>query len=330
MTSPSQEPDPVEIRVEPAAEPQRLDAYLGHHPQLHLTRNKAQKLIESGLVLVNGRTVTKKTTVMPGDTITVSVPPPEPTAIKAEKIKLDIVYQDDYLAVINKPPGMVTHPGAGNYTGTLVNALIYHFRTLSKGSAPDRPGIVHRLDKDTSGLLVVARDDQTYQKLQQAIQNRDVSRTYLALICGHMPKQSGQIDLPVGRSLRDRKKMSVTGVSGRSAVTTFRLLERYRSYDLLEINLQTGRTHQIRVHFSHLGHPVLGDPTYGGRDKWHRGMFGPERPLARKLLETIKRQALHAAKLEFRHPVSGKQISLEAKPPDDFQAAVDILDAEGR
>ncbi len=319
----------IDIEVEAGVEGQRIDSYLGKHPELNLTRTRAQKLIEEGLVHLNGQPVSRKHPVQPGDQIAISLVPPPATEIRAEDIPLDIIFEDDYLAVINKPPGMVTHPGAGNYSGTLVNALMYHFKNLPAGSGPDRPGIVHRLDKDTSGLILIAKDESVYQKLQKAIQNREVKRSYLALVCGHVKPDEGQIELPVGRSLRDRKKMAVTGVASRHATTSYRLMKRYRSYDLLEVKLLTGRTHQIRVHFSHLGHPVLGDPQYGGREKWHRGMFAPERPLGKRLLETIKRQALHAAKLEFVHPVTGEAIKLEAEVPGDMFAVLSVLDADG-
>ncbi len=319
----------VEIEVEEGAVGQRLDSYLGKHPSLGITRSRAQKLIDDGLVLVNGRAVSKKSQVKSGDRITVKLVPAPPSEVKAEDIPLEIVFEDEYLAVVNKQPGMVTHPGAGNYSGTLVNALLFHFKNLPEGSGPDRPGIVHRLDKDTSGLLLVAKTEAVYQKLQKAIQNREVKRTYLALVCGHVSSDEGTIDLPIGRSLRDRKKMAVTGVAGRKAVTSYHRLKRYRSYDLLEVHLLTGRTHQIRVHFSHHGHPVFGNPEYGGREKWHRGIFAPERLLAKKLLAAVRRQALHAVRLEFTHPVTGKNMILQAELPEDFQRLLSLLDNEG-
>ena len=319
----------IEIEVALDDEPIRLDSYLASRPDLDLSRSKIQKLLDENGILVNDEPANKKQKVHPNDRIVISVVPSPPIQITAENIDLDIVYDDKYLAVVNKPPGLVTHPGTGNKSGTLVNALLYHFKNLSNVSDPERPGIVHRLDKETSGLLLVAKDDAVYTKLQTALQAREIKRTYLALICGHMKEDSGEINLPIGRSIKDRKKMTVTNVNSREAITQYKLLTRYRTYDLLEVNLMTGRTHQIRVHFSHLGHPIFGDPDYGGRDKWHKGIFGPERPLAKKLLGTLKRQALHAQKLAFVHPVTGKKIELEAKIPDDYNKLMNILDNEG-
>ncbi|MEW5995125.1 MAG: RluA family pseudouridine synthase, partial [Candidatus Zixiibacteriota bacterium] len=249
--------------------------------------------------------------------------------LTGEDIPLKIVYEDDQVVVVDKPAGLVVHPAPGHYSGTLVNALIHHFESLAGGSAIERPGIVHRLDKDTAGLILVARTDSAYQKLQQQMQRREIKRTYLALICGHVKEKEGVIELPIGRSHRDRKKMAVTQVSGREAVTRYRLRERFRTYDLLEVDLLTGRTHQIRVHFSHLGHPIFGDPEYGGREKWHRGAFGPERQFASRLLQLIDRQALHAAKLTFTHPATGRKITLESELPDDFAKVLEQLRQEG-
>ena len=318
----------LEIEVPERVSSERIDRYLASHPEVNLSRTRVQKLIYDGLVLVNDETVAKKQRLGIGDLISITIPPPAKSKIEAENIPINIVFEDEFLAVVDKPAGMVTHPGAGNYSGTLVNAMIYHFEKLANSSSPDRPGIVHRLDKDTSGLLIIAKKDDVYQRLQEAIQKREVKRTYLALVCGHLPDETGEIDLPVGRSRKDRKKMSVTG-DGRQAVTLYHRQERYRSYDLLEVNLQTGRTHQIRVHFSHLGHPVFGDPEYGGREKNLKGLFAPERILAKKMLEIINRQALHAKKLEFVHPVTKKPISLTSNLPEDFKELLALLKREG-
>jgi 23S rRNA pseudouridine1911/1915/1917 synthase len=265
-----------------------------------------------------------------GEEITVTIEPARADLLAGEPIPLDIIYEDDHLVVVNKPAGMVTHPARGNFSGTLVNALLHHLGDLPDGAGTDRPGIVHRLDKETSGLMVVARTDRTYLALQKAISRREVRRTYHALVCGHVKEDSGVIDRPIGRSPKNRKKMAVVERDGKEAVTEYRLIDRFRSYDLLEIQLHTGRTHQIRVHFSHFGHPVFGDPDYGGREKWHRGIFAPERPLARRLLGSISRQALHARRLEFAHPEEGRPLTFEADLPDDFAGLLELLDEEGR
>lgn len=310
-------------------EPIRLDRFLADCPQLSLTRSKIQLLIRGGEVLVNNGAATVKLLVKGGEEITLTLPPLPEARIVAENIPIDILFEDEHLAIVNKPAGMVTHPAAGNYSGTLVNALLYRFGTLAHGGDKHRPGIVHRLDKNTSGLLIVARTDDAHQKLQKSLEKREVTRQYLGLIWGHLIEKSGQIDLPLGRSTRDRKKMAVTHQNSRPAVTDFEVIERFRSYDYLRLALQTGRTHQIRVHFSHIGHPIFGDPEYGGREKLLGGMFGPERPLARKLLEILPRQALHAARLKFIHPLTGEEMSFESEPPDDFQQVLAVLAEEG-
>ncbi len=310
--------------------PERIDRYLGSHPDVRLSRTRIQKLITDGLVTVDDETTTTKYVLKGGEHICITVPAAAPSELTGEDIPLEIVYQDEYLAVVNKPAGMVTHPGAGNRSGTLVNALIHHLGRLPLMGETDRPGIVHRLDKNTTGLLVVAKTEESFKALQEAIFERKVHRTYIVLVCGHMLEDRATIDLPIGRSTRDRKKMSVAYQTGKEAKTGYKLTERFRSYDLLEASLFTGRTHQIRVHFSHLGHPVFGDQEYGGREKWLRGLFGPERPLARKMLRTLHRQALHAHRLEFEHPVTGEKLRFEADLPGDFQKILRILRSEGR
>ncbi len=320
----------IRLNVPPSAKPERLDRFLSDNPDLDVTRTRIQKLIAAGMVLVDGRVVAKHYILKPGQTVSVTImPEPKPEPV-AEEIPLALAYEDDQVAVVDKPAGLVTHPAPGNYSGTLVNALMYHFKTLAGGSGRERPGIVHRLDKNTSGLILVAKTDGAYQRLQQQMQRREIRRTYVALVCGHMREDTGVIELPVGRSLKDRKKMAVTNLAGREAVTRYRLQERFRTYDLLEVDLLTGRTHQIRVHFSHLGHPVFGDPDYGGRHKWHRGAFGPERQLGQRLLAVIDRQALHAARLRFAHPVSGEEMELSSDVPGDFGGVLELLRKEGQ
>ncbi len=320
----------LQVKVPAGIKPERLDRFLAAHPPISLTRTHLQKLIADQMILVNGKTVAKNHILKGGELISVTIPPPPEIDMKGEDISLDIFFEDNYLVVVNKPAGMVTHPAAGHYSGTLVNALIYHFGKLAHGSGHERAGIIHRLDKDTSGLILVAKTDDIYLKLQQQMQKREIKRTYLALVCGHMKDNEGVIELPIGRSIKDRKKMVVTNVKSREAKTSYRLIDRFRSYDLLEVQLHTGRTHQIRVHFSHLGHPVFGDPEYGGRHKWLGGMFAPERQLARRLLELIDRQTLHAQRLEFTHPATQKAILLKTDPPEDIKMVLETLDKEGR
>jgi len=315
--------------VPDTVEPERLDKYIGGNPELEISRSKAQKLIFQGAITVDGCKVVAKHKLTGGETIELNIPPPPTEGIKGEDITLDIVFEDDYLVVVNKPAGMVTHPGVGNRSGTLANGLVYHFDKLSHEGGRHRPGVVHRLDKDTSGLLVVAKDDKTHIALQTAIKSRELKRTYLALVCGHMKEETGEIDLPVGRHPTHRTLMVVDGNDPREALTRYSLLERFRSYDLLEVTLASGRTHQIRVHFLHLGHPVFGDPHYGGREKWVNAMFGPERPLAKRMLGTLNRQALHAAKLEFTHPHTGKELSFDAPLPEDYSKVLESLKREG-
>ena len=325
----SQRPQTVTIEIPAEAVGERLDKYLGNREDLRLSRTKVQKLAEEGLVLCDGRPVATKHKLSGGETVVITVPPEPEVTIVGEEIPIQIVYQDQYLAVVNKPAGMVTHPAAGHRSGTLVNALVHHFGSLASEPGGHRPGIVHRLDKGTSGLLVVARQDDVYLTLQKRIKAREVKRSYIGVICGHMKEDAGRIDLPIGRSTTNRKKMAVSEYDSRQAVTDYRLVRRYRSYDLLDVALGTGRTHQIRVHFSHLGHPILGDPDYGGREKWHRGMFGPERPLAKRMLEIIDRQVLHAARLEFEHPIDGRRMAFEVPPPPDMASVLELLESEG-
>jgi len=308
----------------------RLDLYLSGLADLGLTRSKVQKLIESGKVTVNGLATASKQLLRGGESIVIDVPAPAPIGVLGEDIPLNVAYEDEHLLVVDKPAGMVSHPAAGVYYGTLVNALVYRFAHLPAFSVGERPGIVHRLDKNTAGLLLVAKTENVLAQLQAALQKRDIHRTYAALVCGHMQDDEGEIDLPIGRSVRDRTKMTVSGAQSRQAVTRYQLGDRFRSYDLLEIGLLTGRTHQIRVHLAHLGHPVFGDPEYGGREKWHRGIFAPERQLAKRLLSLISRQALHAKRLEFKHPVTGLTVIVESPLPADFQSVLNLLDSDGR
>lgn len=320
----------INVEVPGNLEPVRIDSFLSESEQMNLSRTKIQKLIEDHQVTVNGKPVNSNYLLKGGESIEVLLPEPRSIYLAPEDIEISIPYEDEYLAVVDKPAGMLTHPSFGVKTGTLVNALLHRLGKLPSHAWAERPGIVHRLDKGTSGLLVVAKTDEVMLKLQTALKARDIHRAYLALVCGHMPTDTGVIDLPIGRSTRDRTKMAVNGAEPRDAVTRFKLLDRFRSYDWLEVNLETGRTHQIRVHLSHLGHPVFGDPEYGGREKWHRGVFAPERLLAKQLLSLIEHQALHACKLAFSHPVTGKPVSVESSPPADYQSVIRLLEELGQ
>jgi 23S rRNA pseudouridine1911/1915/1917 synthase len=320
----------VELDTPEGMTPERIDRYLGTHPNIAVSRTRIQRLIEEGLVTVNGAPVNVKYKLRGGEAIVMTVPVRRGPMVEPEDIPLEIVHEDEHLAVINKPAGLVVHPGVGNYTGTLVHALVYHFKKLAGEGKSIRPGIVHRLDKNTCGLMVVAKTDPVFEALQEAIKNRDLKRVYLALACGHMKDEHGFIEAPIGRSTKDRMRMMVTDKNSREARTEYRLKDRFRTYDLLEVTLHTGRTHQIRVHLSHIGHPVFGDPAYGGRDNWHKGIFAPERPLGKELLEILKWQALQAKRIAFDHPVTGEKMTFTVDPPEELQKVLDTLDRKGR
>jgi 23S rRNA pseudouridine1911/1915/1917 synthase len=302
----------------------RIDLFLSQE-DLGLSRSFIHKLILDKNVLVDKRTVKPSHKLKGGEQIQIEVPPLEKPSVEPENIPLDIVYEDSDLLVVNKKAGMVVHPAVGNYSHTLVNALLFHCKDLSGINGVIRPGIVHRLDKDTSGLLVVAKNDLAHLGLAEQIKNRTLLREYNAIIWGHMPVNEGTIEAPIGRALKDRKKMAVTRVKGRESLTLYRVLERFGICDLLSIRLKTGRTHQIRVHLSHLNHPVLGDPEYGGRQKWLKGIYDQERPLAQKLLNLIERQALHAKKLGFIHPRTKEYQEFDSNLPEDMSNVLSDL-----
>lgn len=318
------------VKVPDLIDPERLDKYLASLAELDLSRAFIQQIILDGLLSVDGKTVAKNYRLKGGETIELTIPPPEIPDLSPENIPLEIVFDDQYLAVINKPAGLVTHPAPGNPRHTLVNALLHHFGQLATDADQDRPGIIHRLDKDTSGLLLIAKNDSIARKLRQQLSDRRITKIYHAVICGHMPLESGVIDLPIGRSIKDRRKMIVTKVKSREAITRYKVIDRFRLNDLVEINLVTGRTHQIRVHLSHMHRPVLGDPDYGGRQKWIKGIDPSERNRAREILDLIDRQALHARSLKFQHPVTEKEISVAGNFPDDMVRLLDFLKKENR
>lgn len=267
------------------------------------SRSFTQALFSDGLVMCNGKSVQKNYKPKCGDTVSFIVPEPRELTVEPENIPLDIVYEDSELLVVNKPQGMVVHPAPGNFDGTLVNALLWHCKgKLSGINGVIRPGIVHRIDKDTSGLLLVAKTDNAHTSLASQIKEHSLDREYRAVICGHLREKSGVVDAPIGRSAADRKKMCVTDKNSKNAVTHYEVLEEYSGYSFVRLRLETGRTHQIRVHMAYLGHPVAGDPLYGSCDR-----FG-----------VLQGQCLHAGLIGFTHPASGERIRLEAPLPDYF------------
>ena len=287
----------------------RIDAWLSGKLE-NYSRSYIQKLIEDKLVNVNGCIVKPSYKVKHGDEIVVKLPEPAKIKVTAEKINLDIVFEDDYIIVVNKPKGMVVHPGAGNYTGTLVNALMeYCGDRLSDINGVIRPGIVHRLDKDTSGLLVVAKNNFAHEKLSMELKKHNIKRIYAAIVSGVLKEDWGKIDAPIGRHSTERKKMAVNTRNGRRAVTRFRVLERLRDATYVELELETGRTHQIRVHMSFIGHPVMGDEVYG-RSK-------PKHPSAG--------QVLHARLLGLKHPMTGEYMEFEAQLPEYFENLLKLM-----
>jgi 23S rRNA pseudouridine1911/1915/1917 synthase len=272
------------------------------------SRSKVQQWIKNGLVTVNDRSVKANYKCEAGDVVVIRLPEPEPLHVEPENIPLDIYYEDADVLVVNKPRGMVVHPAPGHMRGTLVNALLAHCTDLSGINGVLRPGIVHRIDKDTSGLLMVAKNDVAHQSLVDQLVKKTVTRKYKAIVHGVIPHDYGTIDAPIGRDKRDRKKMAVTEENGKEAVTHFRVLERFRHYTFVECQLETGRTHQIRVHMKYIGYPLAGDPQYG-----------PKKTLP------IDGQALHAGVLGFTHPRTGEYLEFEAPLPPEFEAILQWL-----
>ncbi len=299
----------------------RVDRYLAD--TLNLSRTRIQHLLDEGMILVDGRRPRKSEQVEAGQRIEVEVPPPEPLSEEPEDIPLDIVYEDNALLVVDKPAGLVVHPAPGHPGGTLVNALLHHVDDLSGIGGRLRPGIVHRLDRDTSGLLVVAKGDEAHQRLSEALKARNVRRIYKALVWGHLPEDEMRVDAPIGRDPRNRKRMAVVD-GGRRAATRFRVRDRWPAAELLEVALESGRTHQIRVHLLHLGHPIVGDPVYGVG--WERGMSGPARGWAMELARRVPRQFLHAAVLAFDHPSTGEPMRFEVPLPPDLAHVVEWVE----
>lgn len=291
-------------------EGKRLDVFLTEQAD-DLTRSAIQKLVEHGAVTQDGAPLAKNKKLKPGDCIAVDIPPAREDTAQPQDIPLEIIYEDSSLLVVNKPKGMVVHPAAGNWDGTLVNALLYHCKdNLSGINGIIRPGIVHRIDKDTSGLLLVAKTDEAHQSLAKQIKAHTVMRSYETIVIGRLNPDDGAIDLPIGRHPLHRKKMTVTDKNSRHAVTHYRTISVYRGYSHVECKLETGRTHQIRVHLSHLGHPVLGDTVYGAK-KGFSGLDG---------------QCLHARAIGFVHPTTGKYMEFTSELPDYFLSVLKKID----
>ena len=304
------------VEDEPAQH--RLDAWLAARLP-DLSRSRVAQLLTDGHVLVNGAPARKSRRPEPGDIIEVDVPAPVEDTIEPAAIPLDIVFQDADIAVLMKPAGLVVHPAPGHRQDTLVNALLHHLTDLSGIGGVLRPGIVHRLDKDTSGLMLVAKNDAAHRALAAALKRREVRRIYLAAAWGHLSADDVIVDQPIARSPTHRQRMAVVE-GGRAARTRLHRLERWRAADLIRAELDTGRTHQIRVHLAHLGHPVVGDTVYGGAGA--RGISGPDRAWAQALEKRTSRQFLHATELELAHPRTGEQLRFEAPlPPDLAEAA---------
>jgi 23S rRNA pseudouridine1911/1915/1917 synthase len=290
----------------------RIDAWLSSNLEKH-SRSYIQKLISEGSVFVNGKNIKSNYKLKSNDKITVVIPEPVKLDVLPEKADIDIVYEDRDVLVVNKPKGMVVHPAAGNYSGTLVNALMEYCKDdLSDINGVIRPGIVHRIDKDTSGILVIAKNNIAHERLSDRLKSHDIKRVYMALVEGIIREDSGKIDAPIGRHPVDRKKMAVNIKNGRRAVTNFKVLERFKNATYIEVKLETGRTHQIRVHMSYIGHPVIGDAVYGKKKQ----EYG------------VKGQALHAKVLGFVHPVKGDYMEFDVKLPEYFTQLLDRLRTE--
>ena len=299
----------IEKRIIADVNNERLDSYISKS-NLDLSRSMVQKLIKENRVFVNGKNEKESYKIKVNDNITIQIEEPKSSKLEAQDIPLNIIYEDNDIIVINKPKGMVVHPGNGNPDNTLVNAVLAHCKgSLSGIGGEIRPGIVHRIDKDTSGLIIVAKNDKSHINLSEQIKNHEVTKIYTALVKGNISEDEATIDMPIGRDKKDRKKMSVTR-EGKEAVSHIKVVKRYGNYTLIRVKIDTGRTHQIRVHMAKIGHPVIGDEVYSSG----KNEFG------------VKGQMLHSTILKFKHPISGKEIMLEAPLPQYFEDVLSKLD----
>lgn len=299
----------IEKRIIADVNNERLDSYISKS-NLDLSRSMVQKLIKENRVFVNGKNEKESYKIKVNDNITIQIEEPKSSKLEAQDIPLNIIYEDNDIIVINKPKGMVVHPGNGNPDNTLVNAVLAHCKgSLSGIGGEIRPGIVHRIDKDTSGLIIVAKNDKSHINLSEQIKNHEVTKIYTALVKGNISEDEATIDMPIGRDKKDRKKMSVTR-DGKEAVSHIKVVKRYGNYTLIRVKIDTGRTHQIRVHMAKIGHPVVGDEVYSSG----KNEFG------------VKGQMLHSTILKFKHPISGKEIMLEAPLPQYFEDVLSKLD----
>lgn len=333
MWPPPLSESPLEFEVKSRIEGKRIDAYLASR-FTDYSRQVLQKVIDALGVRVNGRTVKASYRVRPGDVVSIHLPELPQTTPQPEDLPIEVVYEDEFLTVVNKPAGMVTHPARGNWRGTLVNALQFHFDRLSTLAGENRPGIVHRLDRDTTGLLVVAKDERIHHKLALQFELRSVQKEYLAIVYGVPQRDSDYIEQPIGFHPVSREKMAIRSASdgGKSAATFYTVEERFRGYALVRCQPRTGRTHQIRIHLNHIGHPIVADKRYSGRDRLTlETLLSLERrdthPADEPETTLIDRQALHANVLRFQHPATSKELFLTAALPADFAQTLEALRA---
>lgn len=315
------------IAVRPAQKPMRIDTFITESIR-DISRSKVQELIRRGLITLNREDVLKASLkISPHDMITVRIPRFVPLEVEAENIPLDVIYEDDDLIVINKPPGLVVHPASGNRTGTLVNALAHRCTTLSDVGGEYRPGIVHRLDKDTSGAIIAAKNNVAHTRMARTFEFRNIQKYYWVLVWGVFAEERGAFTKMIGRHKRERQKYAAykDPRDGKPAETRYEVLESFDFISFLRVQILTGRTHQIRVHLSDAGHPVLGDTLYGGGNQRLKGLTPPQRRLAVELLDIMKRQSLHCAEMHFRHPLSREPLQVNAALPEDMSLALQLL-----